>query len=620
MAKKTYDFGGYVTKANLKCSDGRVICPGAFQHCDGARVPLCWGHLRNNPENVLGYMVLEHRDDGMYGYGTFNETDSAKTAKELVRHGDITALSIYANHLKQQGPNVTHGIIREVSLVYAGANPEALIDNITIEHGDGYMEVLSDEAVIYSGEEIEHSEGFEVDIKEGAPESKNDDPTPEPPPVEHADKNQNGEDKEATVKEVFDSLTDDQKALFYAMVGKALSEGEPAMAQSDINEGGNEMSHNVFDQSDKDTNSLTHEERAAITADIFKNAKRIGSLREAVKDYAETLEHGITDIETLFPEAKLINNPPEFVGAPEAWVNTVWNGTKKTPFSRIKSQFADISKDEARAKGYIKGKQKTEEQFSLLKRTTTPQTVYKKQSLDRDDVIDITDFDVVVWMKGEMRMKLQEELARAVLIGDGRPDSSDDKIHQANIRSILHDDPFYAPKYPVDLTGVTTPTGRANAIIDASVRAFMDYKGSGGTIAFVAPSTLADLRLAKDTNGRRLYTNVSEIASAMDVGSIVKVPLMKDLIRYDAEAKKYYATDAIIVDLRDYSIGADKGGETTMFDDFDIDYNKLKYLIETRCSGALTKPASALILEHETTVTPPTPPTPPDEDDDEPVG
>lgn len=379
------------------------------------------------------------------------------------------------------------------------------------------------------------------------------------------------------------------------------------------------MSHNVFEGQEKGA-SFSHEEKVAMTTEIFKNAQRFGSLREAVNEYAETLEHGITDIETLFPEAKSLTAQPELIGAPDAWVNMVWNGTKKSPFSRIKSVFADISKDEARARGYIKGKKKVEEQFALLKRVTTPQTVYKKQSLDRDDVVDITDFSTVAWMKSEMRMKLQEELSRAILIGDGRAESSDDKIHQVHIRSILNDDAFYAPKYAVDLTGVSTTTDRANAIIDTVVYAFNDYKGSGGTKAFMSPSALSALRLAKDNNGRRLYTNVSEIASALDVNEVVKVPLMKDLVRYDEVAKKYYATDMIITDLSDYTIGADKGGETTMFDDFDIDYNKYKYLIETRCSGALTKPAAALIIEHEVTVTPPTPPSPSDDEDEDDVG
>lgn len=576
-----YDFGGYATRANLKCSDGRIIDKDAFFHCDGIKVPLVWQHLRDDPGNVLGYTMLEHRDDGIYAYGKFNSTEKAQTAKELVKHGDINALSIYANHLSQRGPTVTHGDIREVSLVIAGANPGAFIDNVSITHSDGSEEELSDEAIIYVGEELDHSDIY----------NKTDDD------LEHAD-DSSDESKAKTVKEVFDSLNDDQKTLFYAMVGQALEEGDDEdddVEQSDYNEGGNDMKWNAFEGKDNGSNTLSHDDIASIFSETNEVVSQYGSFKKALK--ATALEHGITDIDSLFPDYKVLNNPPDWVGTPEAWVTTVWNGTRKTPFSRIKSVFADITKDEARARGYIKGKQKLEEQFSLLKRTTDPQTVYKKQSLDRDDIIDITDFDVVAWLKSEMRMKLQEELSRAILIGDGRLSSDESKIQETHIRSILNDDDFYSVKYQVDMSGLTDSTDKANAIIDGTVLAMIDYKGSGSLTAFMSPQTLATLRVAKDKNGRRLYNSTSEIASALGVSNIVDVPLMKDQTRVVGD--KTYKTLGILVNLRDYTIGADRGGQTTMFDDFDIDYNKYKYLIETRCSGALIRPASAIVLETE---------------------
>lgn len=586
------DFGGYVTKANVRCSDGRVICPGAFKDCDGTFVPLIWHHLRDNPNDVLGKVLLEDREDGVYGHAFFNNTKSAETARELVRHGDINAMSIYANKLVQKGNDVQHGVIREVSLVTAGANPGALIDNISIAHEDGNLTELPDAAIIYSSEELEHSDSYETDWEYDDEDD-----------VEHADDQNGGDDSgDKTLQDVFDTLNEEQKTLFYAMIGQALEDGAAVedeseeVEQSDMNEGGPDMKKNVFDESARtkmEKNTLTHDDIVT----VFKNAKKNGSLRDAVEEMA--LEHGITDIESLFPDYKSLNNPPAWIGQPEAWVNTVWNGTTKTPFARIKSAFADITADEARARGYIKGKKKQEEQFSLLKRTTDPQTVYKKQSLDRDDIIDITDFDVVAWLKSEMRMKLQEELSRAILIGDGRLTSSDDKIQETHIRSILNDDDFYSMKYEVDMTGATTSLAKANAIVDSVAYAMIDYKGSGSLTAFMSPAALADLKVARDNEGRRIYSSVSEIASALGVTSIVEVPLMKDQTRTATVegTENTYKTLAILVNLRDYTIGADRGGQTTMFDDFDIDYNKYKYLIETRCSGALVRPSSAIVLE-----------------------
>lgn len=590
------DFGGYVTKADIRCSDGRRICRGAFKDCDGKTVPLIWHHLRDNPKDVLGHVLLEHRDDGVYGHGFFNSTESAQIAKELVRHGDINSMSIYANKLVQKGNDVQHGVIREVSLVTAAANPGALIDTIEIAHEDGGLTELPDAAIIYNDDFIEHAESYETDW-----EYEDDDDE-----IEHAEgQNEGGSkvsDDDKTLQDVFNTLNEEQKTLFYAMIGQALADGEAVdeeeteVEQSDINEGGNAM--NVFDaaaRGRKDKNSLTHDD----IADIFKSAKKNGSLKDAIEEAA--LEHGITDIESLFPDYKSLNNPPAWISTPEAWVNTVWNGTTKTPFSRIKSVFADITADEARARGYIKGKKKQDEQFSLLKRTTDPQTVYKKQSLDRDDIIDITDFEFVAWLKSEMRTKLQEELSRAILIGDGRLPSSDDKIQETHIRSILNDDDFYSMKYQVDLTGAETSLARANAIVDSVAYAMIDYKGSGGMTAFMSPRALADLKVARDNEGRRLYSGVSEIATALGVTNVVEVPLMKDQTRTATveSAEKTFETLAILVNLRDYTIGADRGGQTTMFDDFDIDYNKYKYLIETRCSGALIRPSSAIVLETE---------------------
>lgn len=601
-----YDFSGYATKHDVPCSDGRTIRQNAFKDCDGERVPLVWHHQRNEPGNVLGHANLEYRNDGVYAYCTFNDTPNGNTAKALVEHGDITRMSIYANQLKQIGGDVCHGKIREVSLVVAGANPEAKIDNVQIQHEDGEVEWYDDKAIIYTGLDftLEHAEDRQNDGKDDT------------------------EEDDETIKDVFDTLTEKQKKAVYAIVGYALDDGadDEEAEQSDEDEdedsiehndeeGEDEMSikhQNVFETKGTHTNELSHDDMV----DIFRTANKIGSLKEAV------LEHGITDIESLFPDYKSLNNPPAWIGQPEAWVTTVWNGTSKTPFSRVKSFFADITKDEARARGYIKGKKKLEEQFSLLKRTTDPQTVYKLQKLDRDDIIDITDFDVVAWLKSEMRMKLEEELSRAILIGDGRLASDESKIQETHIRSILNDDPFYSLKHLVKMSTLTDTTDRANAIIDEATMAMIDYKGSGSLTAFMAPQTLAYLRLAKDKNGRRLYNSTSEIASALGVSNIVEVPAMKDQTRTD-DKSTVRKTLAILVNLRDYTIGADRGGQTTMFDDFDIDYNKYAYLIETRCSGALIKPASAIVLESDETVAASKPEGPSeseDEDEDKAAG
>lgn len=561
MSKK-YDFSGWATKNNLRCSDGRTILRDAFKHNDGQTVPLVWNHQHNDPLNVLGHALLENRDSGVYAYCTFNDTEAGKNAKTLVQHGDVTALSIYANQLKQKGGNVEHGMIREVSLVLAGANPGAFIDSI-LSHG----ETSDEEGVIYTGETLvlSHADG-DAPEKEEEKEVK--------------------DEKEKTVQDVVDSMTEEQRNVMYALIGQALESMEEEKTNNE-NEGDDKMKHNVFDNENVKGNNdvLSHAETEA----ILRDAKRYGSLRESC------LQHGITNIDAagyLFPEHQTLSKEPEFLGRDMGWVGKVMSSVHRTPFSRIKSLQADIREDEARALGYIKGKQKKDEVFTLLKRTTDPQTVYKKQKLHRDDVIDITDFDVVAFIKKEMRMMLEEEIARAVLIGDGRLSSSDDKIKDAHIRSIANDDALYAIHHTVTSTE-QTPEAKAKAMIREALRARKDYKGSGEPTLFCSESVLTEMLLLEDANGRVIYDSVTKLATAMRVKEIVTVPVMEGA----KNADKTKDILGIIVNLRDYNIGADKGGAVSMFEDFDIDYNAQKYLIETRCSGALIKPFSAIVLE-----------------------
>ena len=558
-----YDFSGWATRANLKCSDGRTIMRDAFKQNDGQKVPLVWNHQHDDPNEVLGHALLENREDGVYAYCSLNDTESGKTAKKLIQHGDIAALSIYANQIKQNMSNVVHGNIREVSLVLAGANPGASIQSV-IQHGA----TMEDEAMIYTGEELSimHS----------------DDPKP---PVEKPEKNT--DDNVETIGDIFNTLNEKQKDVVYALIGEAL--------ENNNSEGGdNTMRHNVFDQSEEQNseNVLSHSEMQT----IIEDGKRFGSLKESFLQHAD--EYGIENIEYLFPEAKSLNTPPDFIKREMGWVQTVMSGVHHTPFSRIKSMFADITADEARARGYMKGKLKKEEVFGLLKRTTTPTTIYKKQKLDRDDVIDITDFDVVAWLKSEMRMMLEEEMARAILIGDGRLPSSDDKINEQNIRPIWKDEELYTIKGIVKGDD-SDKAALATEFIDQSVRSMKDYRGSGSPTAYMTSEMLTECLLLKDVNGRRIYSNESEVATAMRVSRIVTVPVMDNQTRKDGTDT--YTLQAIIVNLNDYNVGADKGGAINMFDDFDIDYNQQKYLIETRCSGALIKPFSAIVLETKKT-------------------
>lgn len=568
-----FDFSGWATRNNLKCSDGRTIRKDAFKDNNGQKVPLVWNHQHNEPFNVLGHALLENREEGVYAYCAFNDTEAGQNAKQLVEHGDVSALSIYANQLKQHGGDVIHGSIREVSLVLAGANPGAFIDSI-ICHG----EESEEEAIIYTGEDISLSHADNEEIKEEKP-------------MEDTKKVENKTDNK-TVKDVFDTLTEEQKTVVYALIGQALeSAGKTDDNDEYDDEEDNNMKHNVFDQDEMmQGNALSHSDME----EIFSDAKRTGSLKEAF--LAHNATYGIDQIDTLFPEPKSMNTPPEFIKRDTNWVAGVINGVHHTPFSRIKSMFANITEDEARAKGYIKGKLKKEEVFTLLKRTTTPTTIYKKQKLDRDDIIDITDFDVVAWIKSEMRMMLDEEIARAILVGDGRMTSDDDHINEANIRPIWKDDDLYTIKTKITVDASATDDDKAKAIIKAAVKSRKDYKGSGNPVLYTTEDFLTNCLLLEDTQGYRLYKSEQDVATAMRVSRIVTVPVMENLSRTDSESKTRTLV-GIIVNLNDYNVGADKGGAVNMFDDFDIDYNQQKYLMETRCSGALIKPYSAIALE-----------------------
>lgn len=559
-----YDFAGWATKNDIRCSDGRIIRQGAFKDCDGTTVPLVWNHDHNNPDQVLGHADLENRDSGVYAYCSFNDTVAGKNAKELVKHGDVVSLSIYANHLKQHGSEVLHGAIREVSLVLAGANPGALIESV-ISHG----ELSDEEAVIYTGEtlSIVHAD---KDKEEETGDSKKEDEMP----------NSNNTGK--TVQDVFNTLTDEQKQVVYFLIGNAVEE---ASGDSGNDDDGDNMKHNLFSDEGEAMDTLSHAETAA----IFADAKRGGSLKDAV------LEHGIEQIDWLFPEAKNLDNPPAWITKPQEWVSTVMNGVSHSPFSRVKTQFANLTEDEARAKGYIKGNRKKEQVFSLLKRSIDPQTVYKLQKLDRDDIIDITDFDVVSWIKGEMRGQLDYELARAYLVGDGRETSDDDKIFENHIQPIWTDHDLFTIHALMTLPSATTVDQKAKAFIRSCIRARKNYRGSGNPVLFTTEDMLTDMLLLEDQIGHILYDSEAKLATALRVSKIVTVPDMEGLTRSVDGVTR--ALDGIIVNLSDYRVGADKGGAVNMFDDFDIDYNKYAYLIETRCSGALIKPFSAITIE-----------------------
>ena len=566
-----YDFSGWATRNNIRCSDGRTILKDAFKHNDGQTVPLVWNHDHNDPLNVLGHALLENRDEGVYAYCTFNDTDAGRNAKALVEHGDVTALSIYANQLKQQGPNVLHGAIREVSLVLAGANPGAFIDSI-IRHG----EESDEEAIIYTGENLvlEHSQHAIVNDK-NLDEVKDNFTPP-------------SGNKEKTVQDVFDTLNEEQKTVVYALIGQALDDSN--QNENNEKEGNDNMKHNVFDQDQKEKeNVLTHADMET----IISEGKRYGSLKDSF--LAHAAQYGIDQIDFLFPDAKNVTNQPDFIKRDDSYVQKVLRGVHHTPFSRIKSTHANITADEARAKGYIKGHLKKEEVFTLLKRTTTPTTIYKKQKMDRDDIIDITDFDVVAYIKAEMRMMLDEEIARAILVGDGRSTSSDDKIPETNIRPIAKDDDLYTIKAPVAVAKDATEDAIAKAFIRTVIKTRKEYKGSGSPTLFTTEDMLTNCLLLEDNNGRIIYDSVDKLATTLRVKEIVPVEVMEGVTR--TAGAKNLPLMAILVNLNDYYVGADKGGAINMFDDFDIDYNQEKYLIETRISGALVKPYSAIAFE-----------------------
>ena len=564
-----YDFSGYATRNDLQCGDGRTIRKNAFIDNDGREVPLVWNHQHNSPEDVLGHALLENREDGVYAYCTFNDTEYGQLAKKLVQHGDIRSLSIYANKLKQIGNDVIHGVIRELSLVHAGANSGAFIDQVMAHSDDGDdcgMIIGYDENIM-----LYHSSDFE---KKDVEKKEKEDSKME------GDKKE--EKKEKTVADVFNELTEEQKDVVYAMIGQAIEEGKSGEKNNDDG-GKEEMKHNVFEGDETQENVLSH----AAMETIISDAKRYGSVKESFLAHAE--DYGIDQIDYLLPDVKSLNTTPEFIQRDMGWVQKVMSKTHHTPFSRIKSMFADITEDEARAKGYIKGKLKKEEVFSLLKRTTTPTTIYKKQKMDRDDVIDITDFDVIAWLKSEMRMMLDEEIARAILVGDGRMASSDDKINEQNIRPILNDADLFTIRWSV--AAGSSDDDKAKNFIRAAIKSRKNYKGSGNPVLFTTEDMLTDMLLLEDTIGHKLYKTEAELATALRVTEIVTVPVMENLT--DKDSKEVYG---IIVNLSDYNVGADKGGAINMFDDFDIDYNQQKYLIETRCSGALIKPFSAIVL------------------------
>lgn len=640
MGDRKPDFSGWATKNDLLCADGRTIKAGAFKHMDKVTVPLVWQHQHNNPENILGHAVLEDRAFGVYAHGYLNGTTRAQHMKESIEHGDITSMSIYANNLNERSKQVFHGDIKEVSLVVAGANPGAVIENINLMHGNTF-ETIDEEAIIHTGLTLDVEE--EPAPAEPATETPKEEETPNPeadpeanpeeqPKEEEVETPKEEETPETPEKEtempdntdeqlahagtnvaeklngdVFNSFTEEQQAFVYDVIDQLLPEDKTDTPAGDVQHGtltaildedaqkailahfdekfdalkeGHEMTRNLFEENANaavaSRKTLSH----GLTDTIMKEAQSNGSLRDAFLAHADGAEYGIADIDFLFPDAKTLSNSPEIIGRRVEWVAKVLGDTKHSPIARIKSIVADITADEARAKGYVKGNMKKEEIIKLLKRVTTPTTIYKKQKLDRDDIIDITDLDVVAWLKAEMRLMLDEEVARAILVGDGREPDDEDKINEDHLRPVAFDVDMYSEK--VNLPAGVTPAQTEDAII----RARSKYKGTGTPTMFTTDEVLNDLFLQRDANGARVYKTVQELAAALRVESIVVVEVMEDTPEIIA----------IIVNLADYTVGADRGGAISMFDDFDIDFNQYKYLIETRISGALTKPKSALVI------------------------
>lgn len=603
---KDYDFGGWATRNNIQCSDGRTIMKDAFKQNDGQKVPLVWNHQHNDPSEVLGHALLENRDDGVYAYCKFNNTESGQTAKSLVMNGDVDKLSIYANKLKSQMNNVVHGCIREVSLVLAGANPGAYIDSVIV-HGEGAE--AEEEVIIYNDGEISLSDE-EDNNSEETPDNEEEIEHSDDTNKEKEDSTKMGEDnkddvkKEKTVKEIIDTMNDEQKEAMYAVVGQALeNQANGEGDEADEEDGGEEtMKHNVFDNDNNDE-VLQHSE---IIAEAMADGKKYGSLRESFLQHAAI--NNIENLDKLFPDATELYKEPYMIEKDNSWVAKVMNAVKHTPFSRVKTTFGRMNEETARAKGYIKGNKKANIALSVLNRVTTPTTVYIKNEIDRDDVIDITDFDVVAWQKREMRKQLDKELALAMLLGDGRDVSDQNKINEQNIRPVVSDDAMYTIKYTVTKGKDYTQEGnsysdndsRTKGIIRAAIRSRKDYKGSGTPTFFTTEDVLTDMLLIEDQNGRRIYNNINDLATALRCKEIVTIPEM--------EAEAYKDIYGIIVNMADYTAGADKGGSVNMFDDFDIDYNQMKYLIETRMSGALTVPYSAIVLKKEASVSTPSDP------------
>lgn len=601
MPKKSVnvDFAGYATKNDIKCKDGRTIRHGAFAHNDGMVVPLVWQHLHNDPGNVIGKGYLEHRDDGVYMYGTLNNTEKGRNAKELLAHGDIDHMSIYATNVVEKNGNVMHGDIKEVSLVISAANPGAVIEHVSIAHGDGSFTDLEDEVIIQHSGEVDSFDGggMVIDI-EGEGDTT----------ISHADEDESddGDDEAKTVEQIYNEMTDEQKNAVHILLGAVAAdknstdsdedEGDD-VKHSDIQEGDDSMKYNPFENQPKNSEGkvLSHSDLKDLAQATFEDCRNNKiSFRDSVIKHAA--EYGIENIEILFPDARNVNNEPEFVKRRTEWVSKVLNGVKHSPFTRIKTRFADITADEARARGYLKGNKKIEEVFPVMQRVTTPQTIYKKQKLDRDDILDITDFDVVAWLKSEMRLMLEEELARCILISDGRLVTSTDKVKEENIRPIWTDDDFYSYKQQISAADYNI-----DSLSDAFIKARNNYEGSGSPEAFMSPETMTNFLLQRDNEGRRMYKTEGELQTALRVSGITEVPLFTDLVRTDSTSGKTYQLDAIIVNLSDYTVGTDRGGEITNIDDFNIDYNQYIYLTETRVSGALTGHHAAIIIEHEVT-------------------
>ena len=578
MAKFDYDCSGWATRANTRCYDGLTIAQDAFKECDGKVVPMVYNHDHSNVENVIGHCLLENRPGGVYAYAKFNDTDTGRTARKCVESGDLNAFSIFANGLQKVGKTVKHGFIREVSLVLAGCNPGALIDEV-IKHS-AYEDYEGGEAFIYNDDGLSLTHGFDPD---GNPLEE----------LEHSDEGNNeqekikmaDESKGKTLEEVYNSMTEEQKECCHALVGLAIEEAKDGNDEED-----DTVKQNVFD---KDTHETVLAHSMEEINSIVKTAKSHGTMKQAFEDAmdADELAHSIDNVEWLFPDDKVLDNPPRIIDRDQSWVNVVMGGVHHIPFSRFKSMFADLTEDEARAKGYIKGNYKKEQVFGMLRRSTSPTTVYKKQKMDRDDVIDITSFDVVAWLKTEMRAKLNEEIALAILFGDGRPAASEDKIDENCIRPIYNDQDLFTIKTQVTATGKTVEE-KYKELIKAVLRARKDYKGTGNPTAFMSEDVLTEMLLLEDTIGHPLYADEAALARKLRVAKIVTVPRMEGM-----KGAKGGDLACLIVNLADYTVGADKGGAVSMFDDFDIDFNAMKYLIETRCSGALTTPYSAMAIE-----------------------